>query len=307
MIKKGLTEFRVGLFVAAGLLLAMAFIFMIGGEHRLFEQHHTLYANFEGIAGLRIGAPVQLAGLKVGFVDKIVLPEEISMRKITVVMRVQKQFRERIRADSVATIETQGLLGDKYIYVSMGSDAQGQIPDRGIVPSRETTSIFALAEKAGEIMDDIAKASEAVNEMLSSVRGTKGEGDLKASIASIRKTLEQIERGKGVVHALIYDPKGEMLISDLAEAIGAMRGAAAGADGGGRAGRAGLVPNLREASEDLKAILKAMRRGEGTLGRLMSDPALYEDLRALVGRANRSALLKAVVRSTIRENERDPQ
>ncbi len=302
MPRSVITEFRVGVFMAIGLLLAMATIFMIGGEHRLFTRHYTLYTNFQSISGLRVGAPVQLAGFRVGFVDGIRFNPTLEKREITIKLRVQKQYQDRIRADSIATVETQGLLGDKYIYVTLGSEAQAVIPDKGIVPSKETTSIFALADKAGAIMDNIKEASDAINDLLSGFKGKKGESDLKAIVSSLRATMEQIEKGKGLVHALIYDPKGEQVVSDLSRTIKSVGDIATKADeGNGKA--AGLFVNLRHASADLRAILESVRRGEGTLGKLVSDPALYNDLRALVGRVNRNTLLKAVIRSTIKENE----
>jgi phospholipid/cholesterol/gamma-HCH transport system substrate-binding protein len=299
-----ITEFRVGMFVSTGLLLAMVTIFLIGSEHRFFERFYTLYANFQTISGLRAGATVQLAGIKVGFVDGIRLPAEIEKKEITVVLRIRKQFQDRIRADSTATVETQGLLGDKYIYVTMGSEAQPILPDKGLIPSKETASIFALADKAGKIMDDIGKASDALTEMLTSVKGTKGEGDLKVTIKSIRTTIEEIETGKGALHSLIYDPKSGQMISDLSRAV---RGAAdimskADAEGEGKA--AGILVNMRHASADLREILSSIRRGEGTAGRLVMDPGLYDDLRSLFGKANRNALLRAVIRSTVEENDR---
>ena len=297
MIRKGLTEFRVGVFISIGLLLAMVIIFMVGGQHRLFERHYTYFTNFQSISGLRIGAPVQLAGLKVGFVDKINFSTDPDKREITVVLKVQTRFHDRIRGDSVATVETQGLLGDKFIYIAMGSEAQAAIPDRGIVPSKETTSIFSLAEKAGSIMDDIGNVSSSINELLGTMRGKKGDGDLKAITSSLRKSFEQIEKGKGLMHALIYDPKGEEIISSISDALSSAQ------DGVGGAKRGSLISNLRQASADLKVILDSVKRGEGTLGKMVNDPALYDDLRTLFGRANRNRLLRAVIRSTISEND----
>lgn len=304
MAHRGLTEFRVGIFVAAGLVLAMVVIFMIGGEHQLFERHYTLYANFDDISGLRVGAPVQLAGLRVGYVNKIGLPKSLEQRQMTVVLHLQKRYQDRIREDSLATIETQGLLGDKYIYVSMGSEAQAVIPDKGIIPSKETTSIFALADKASVIMDDVQKAAETVADLLGTVKDKKGEGDIKATIKSFRHTIEQVEKGKGMLHALIYDPKGEQTMSDIADTVRAVRDIATGAERSSKGDVGGLITNLRQASADLKQILDRVRRGEGTLGKIVSDPALYDDLRALFGRASRSKLLRAVVRSTLVENDR---
>lgn len=304
MPRKGLTEFRVGVFVVAGLVLAMMIIFMIGGEHRLFERHYTLYANFDDISGLRVGAPVQLAGMQVGYVDKIVLPKDMEARHMTVVLKVQRQYQERIRQDSLATIETQGLLGDKFIYISMGSEAQAVIADKGIIASKETTSIFSLADKAGSIMDDIRGASDSIAELLGTVKEKKGDGDLKATIKSIRNTVEQIEKGKGFAHALIYDSKGEQTMSDIADTVRAIRDIASGAKQSSKGEFGGFVTNLRQASLDLKQILEQVKRGEGTLGKLVSDPSLYDDLRGLFGRVNRNRLLRAVVRSTISENDK---
>ena len=297
MLRCSMSEFRVGVFVVAGLLLAMGTIFMIGSEHRFFVRHYSLYANFQGIAGLRVGAPVQLAGLKVGYVDGIRLNPSLEKREITATLRVQKRFQDRIREDSVATVETQGLLGDKYIYVTMGSEAQPVIPDKGILPTKETTSIFALADKAGSIMDNIADASKSLSDLLSGFKGPKGESDLKAIASSVRATVEQVEKGKGLLHALIYDPKGERVVDDLSRAMKSVGDITETGD------NKGMFTNLRHASADLSAILGSIRRGEGTMGKLVMDPALYDDLRALVGRANRNKLLRAVIRSTIEQNE----
>lgn len=301
MKRQLLTEVRVGLFVAIALLLGMITLFQVGSQHELFKRQVTFYSNFKDISGLRIGAAVQLAGLDVGYVDDIRFPKDILIREITVVLRVNRKFHERIREDSAATVNTLGLLGDKFIYISVGSEEYPIIPDKGFVPTKETTSIFALAEKAGSIMDDISDASKTISNLLKSVEGEK-EGDLKVSIRSIRNTLERIEKGKGLLHALIYDPKGEQVISDLASTMKSVKEITAGVD---EEGTAGLITNLRKASADLREIMGSIRRGEGTLGLLIRDPALYNDLQALLGRANRNALIKAVVRATLREN--DPQ
>lgn len=304
MVRKVLNEFRVGLFVAAGLFLAMAIIFSIGGEHRLFESYYSLYASFENISGLRVGAPVQLAGLKVGVVDKIRIPKALDNKKITVDLHILKRYQDRIREDSLATVETQGLLGDKFIFISVGSEAQPMIPDKGILPTKETTSIFSLAEKAGSIMDEIGDASESIKEMLSSVKGTKGEGDIKAIVSSARKTIEQVEKGKGLLHGMIYDPKGDDVVSNLSNALKAASDIAGGVEKDIKGRRGGMIGNLREASADIRDIAASIKSGQGTLGKLVNDPSLYDELRALMGHLNRNNLLKAVIRSTIRENDK---
>ncbi|MFA5187237.1 MAG: MlaD family protein [Patescibacteria group bacterium] len=294
------TEFRVGMFVTAGLVLIMMIIFMIGGEHQFFQRDYTLYSNFDDIAGLRVGATVQLAGLKVGFVDGIRLAQDKTTTLITVKMKVQRKYQYRIHSDSEASIETQGLLGDKFIYITMGSGDKPALKDNEFVTSKKTLSLFAMADKAGSIIDNIDAAAKSFREVMDTFKGEKGESEIKAIVASIRKITEQAEKGKGLMHALFFDPEGEKVVAQLSRAMKAVGDVAGQAEG---EGASSIVANMRSVSADLKLLMASIRRGEGTLGKLITDPALYDDLRALVGRANRNALLRSVVRSTIKENE----
>lgn len=294
------TEFKVGVFVTAGLILSMLLIFMIGGEHQFFQRDYSLYANFEDIAGLRMGAPVQLAGLKVGFVDGIRFSAEEGSKLVTVKMNVRRKFQGRIREDSEASIETQGLLGDKYIYITVGSAERPVLKDKATITAKTTVSLFTLADKAGSIIDNIDAAAKSFREVMDTFQGPKGESDLKSIVSSIRKITEQAEKGKGLMHALFFDPEGEKVITQLSRAVKAVSDVAAQAEG---EGASSIVVNMRHATADFRDLMASIRRGEGTLGKMITDPALYNDLRALVGRANRDALLRAVVRSTIRENE----
>ena len=289
-----MTEIRVGIFVLIALLLGMMTLFQLGSGQDIFDSQYTLFTSFKDISGLRVGAQVQLAGLNVGFVDEIRFPDDLLVRNITVVLRIKKGFQRRIREDSVATVNTQGLLGDKFIYISVGSEDMPVIKDEGILPNKETTSIFALAEKAGEIMDNIGEASTSLNELLKGIGG-KDENNLRESIKSLRVTLQQVEKGKGLVHALIYDPKGEEVIANLSATMKSVKEITTGVSDNTKEKTASLIKNLQDASADLKVILGSIRNGEGTLGLLVRDPALYNDIRALFGRANRNALIKAKI------------
>jgi phospholipid/cholesterol/gamma-HCH transport system substrate-binding protein len=303
MKKQFFTEVRVGLFVLFGLVFVMIAIFMLGSEKRLFENFYTIYSKFEDISGLRVGAAVQLAGLDVGMVDEIRFSKDISEKEVTVVLRLNTKFQDRIRADSVATINTQGLLGDKFIYISVGSPLEPVLDDGAFIKTEEAVPIYQLAEKAGKIMDDIGDAAEAIKTMLVSVEGEK-DGDFKMTLKSVRTTLERIQKGPGLAHALIYDPEGKQVVERLSVALKSISDLTTGISEEGKKETRGLVTNLRMASADLEKILSGIRRGEGTLGKLVRDPELYNDLRAFLGKANRSKLIRAVVRTTIEENDK---
>lgn len=303
MKRQLLTEVRVGLFVLFGLVIVMTIVFMLGGEGKFFERHYRLKTKFVDISGLRVGAMVQLGGLGIGMVDEIRFSHDPYDKEITVVMRINKAYQKRIRADSVATINTQGLLGDKFIFISVGSENQPILGEGAFVASEETTPIFALAEKAGKILDDIGAASQSIRQMLETVEGEKG-GDLRETLRSIRHTVEQIEKGPGLVNALIYDPAGKNVVSNLSRTLESISDITEGMSGKDKKQTKGLIANLKSASDDLKEILAGINRGEGTVGMLIKDPALYNEIRTFFGRANKSKLVRSVVRATLDENDR---
>lgn len=297
-------QIKVGMFVFAGLILAMYIIFMLGGEKQIFRPHYWLKTSLKDISGLRQGAPVQLAGLKVGFVDKIKFPQDLSKKEIELTLRIDKKFQDRIRSDSTAMVNTQGLLGDKFIFVSIGSEDQPILTNGGYLESRESVGLGNVVEKSSEIMADIRDASKSIKKFFEDMYASKE--DVRSVLHSMKGIMGQAQKGDGLLHAMLYDPKGKETVADIAASMNMLK------DIIGRANKAdkesgevsGVLKNLRSASKDLKEIVAKVNRGEGTIGGLISDPALYNDLRSLFGRANRNKLLKAVIRSTLSENEK---
>ncbi|MBI4211309.1 MAG: MCE family protein [Deltaproteobacteria bacterium] len=252
MASERTTELRVGFFVFLGGAIALLTIFLIGGKQQMFQQKFTLQAKFAAVGGLRPGAIVQLAGLKVGTVGDIRLPENLEDHDITVVMKINRHYQSRVRSDSKAAINTQGLLGDKFINITIGSPSAAMLEEGATIATEESSSFADLAAKGGQVMDEVKKLS-----------------------MSLQRITEQIEHGKGVAHAVLYDPKGGQLVSALTAS-----------------------------AEDTREMLAGIKAGQGTLGRLIRDPTLYDDIKALFGRVNRSWLLRTVVRSTLQENEK---
>jgi len=304
MATKDKTQIKVGFFVVLGLLLGMYVIFMLGGEKQLFQTRYGLVSYFEDISGLRAGAPIQLAGLKVGYVDEIKFPKDISEKEIEVELRINKKFQERIREDSVATVETQGLLGDKYIYVTIGSIDQPVLKDGSTIKSQESASLLTIAQKSGEILSDLKQAANSASKLFSDMHSSKE--DIRASIHSVKNILNQIEKGGGLAHALLYDPKGKEAVADISDSLKSLKDILSSADSDDKKDSqvSGIIQNLRSASLDIKDIAGKVNRGEGTIGGLLTDPSIYNDLRGLMGRANRNKLLKAVIRSTLAENDK---
>lgn len=289
-----------------GLLLAMLVIFMLSSEHRLFAKHYRLTTSFENISGLSVGAKVQLAGVNVGYVDAIHFPMDAEVKRVDAMLKINTDFQTKIREDSVAIINTQGLLGDKYILISVGSASRVILKDGDRIESRSGTSVLALAEKGGEIMEDIGSAAKAIREVMESVTGGDGKSDFKALIKSARRIAEDAQKGDGLINALVYDPKGKEILNDMSDSLRALKNILGSVEEDSeQKGRiANIVENLEAASINLKLVTEKIERGEGTVGGLIQDPTIYYDLRTLFGRASRSEMLKMIVRSNLKSREK---
>ncbi len=303
MLEKEATQIRVGLFVFAGVILAIFVIFMLGSERNLFKSQYTLYTTFKDISGLRVGSPVQLAGLNVGFVNNISFPKDILKKDMDVELKINKKYQERIRRDSVAVINTQGLLGDKFIYINIGSESEEIVPNKGMLEGKESVGFFALAEKGKDIMENMSKAANSASRLFDDLLSEKGE--IRESVRSVRNILQQAEKGKGLLHALVYDPRGSEVLNSIADSMASLKIMLGSESGSGRSRAGGILKNLEIAAKDVKEITDRVNRGEGTLGGFLTDPSIYQDVRSFLGRANRNVILKSVIRTTIEENEKN--
>ena len=144
------TAFRIGVFIALGLLSLSIGIFMIGSKDFLFSSTYGLKADFQNVGGLNNGADVRVGGIHEGTVKEIDLPSQ-SDGKVTVVMNLRSATRNIIKKDSHAAIKTEGLLGDKYIEISFGS-TKGDAVQNGDTIASETPK--DMSEQARALTDE---------------------------------------------------------------------------------------------------------------------------------------------------------
>src|SRR5688572_30383325 len=124
----------VGAFVLGGILLFAVGLFLIGDRRMMFADTFEVYAEFAEIAALDNGAKVRVAGMDAGEVENIRVPVGPGGR-FRVRMRVREDLHPLIRLDSVATIQNDGLVGNKFVQVESGTEQAAQVPDRGTIQS----------------------------------------------------------------------------------------------------------------------------------------------------------------------------
>jgi phospholipid/cholesterol/gamma-HCH transport system substrate-binding protein len=281
---------RVGLFLAAGLLMGAIAIFAVGEKSGLFEGKSKIYIYFDDISGLVEGAPVRLAGLDVGTVSKIEFPLRLERRQARVSLAIKNKFMPRIRLDSVAMIDSKGLLGDKIINITLGSSKQPELPDGGVLKTRSAPSIEHLASNIDEAIGSITEVAKSANSAIERLTTEQVRADIARITASTANILEQVERGDGFAHRALYDPKyGQEVEGILVDARGALAKArsaveridntvAAVEHGDGMAheivygdtGKA-TMNELHDAAAEIASIVHQVRDGNGLLHGLIFD------------------------------------
>jgi phospholipid/cholesterol/gamma-HCH transport system substrate-binding protein len=204
-------RFRVGLFVLIAVLAFLGMIYALGARARLFEPRYTIYAEFTEVGGLAEGATVRLAGVQIGRVSAVNLPGQPG-GKVRVELNIARRFADRIRHDSVARIDTQGLLGDKIIEITVGTAGATPLKAGETIASRDPADIAGVISTGAETVKNVAAVAESFRQAADSFNQAKIVEDLAAASISARKATEQfarigaeVEKGKGWAHALIYE------------------------------------------------------------------------------------------------------
>ena len=179
---------RLGAFVVATLAILVAGVFIVGSKQYLFTSTYHLKTRFENVAGLAIGADVRVGGVHSGTVRDIVLPHKPG-DKITVIMDLGRSTHEIVKQDSVASIETEGMVGSQYLAVSFGSAGAADVRNGDFIASQSPLEMSALLKQASDILNSGQEALQNAS------RAT-------ASLASISA---KIDGGQGTVGALVND------------------------------------------------------------------------------------------------------
>jgi phospholipid/cholesterol/gamma-HCH transport system substrate-binding protein len=179
---------RLGAFIIATLGILVLGTVIIGSNQYLFSSTYQLKSQFATVAGLSAGADVQVGGVHSGTVRSIELPHKPG-GKVTVVMDLDNSTHEIIKQDSVASIETEGLLGNQFMAISFGSAGTADVRNGETIASDPPMEMADLIKKTDAILDSSQQAVENASRMT-------------ANLASISA---KIDAGDGTAGALVND------------------------------------------------------------------------------------------------------
>lgn len=276
-------EIKIGLFLAIGLAILAIFIFVVGDFSRLFKQKgYIVYTGFDTVAGLERKTVVRMAGVKVGVVEDILLKHN----RAEVVLDINQEVQ--ISRDSKAMLASLGLLGEKYIEITPGVD-DVMVQPGGSIGSHPPVSFDQLGMILSSVGDDIKNTSKAMRDLL-------GEGEARVNIKEILQNLsafsadlndflgdnkpllkDSLERSALAIEN--FDQNIATLSENLDELIGLLKDTVdENREGlkGNLEGIKKLISQTEEALKSLSEALEKINKGEGTLGKLIESPELYD-------------------------------
>ena len=263
------TELRVGVFVLVGLSVLAAAIFYVTGQGILGPKYR-LKTYLPEVSGLANGARVRVDGVEVGNVESIKFltrtPGKASDRtkNIEVVMRVDRRYQSDILTDSVASLRTEGLLGNRYVTITRGATGT-PISDAGVIPGAEEKAMAEVVERSAEVLGNLEALSTDVHDLIRGVQ--QGRGSLGKLL-----TDEQAYRHLNNILA-----KSEGMVTDIQDGKGTLGKLVASDE---------LYTKVDKGVDNANVMLADMRAGKGTLGKLIYDPALYDETKETMTNAN---------------------
>ncbi len=246
-------KLKVGVVITIATVIVFLAVMFAGNIEKIFVPKVKVYADFSDVMGLREGSPVWFSGVEVGAVKTIRFTEE---REIKVEMLINSSTINYMKKDSLADILTLGLLGDKYIEITIGSrDSEGL--------------------EAGDTI--LGTSHIEIQDMVET--GQKSIINLSEFITTLEGVLINIEQGEGTISKFINDPSIydnlDNVTMELAELVAKLKG------GKGTVSKLmsedTVYADISASAENAKKFTERLQSSEGTLNKLIEDKSLYEN------------------------------
>jgi ABC-type transporter Mla subunit MlaD len=287
-------EFKIGVFIAIALFILALFIFIVGDLSVIFQrQGYPLFASFDSVAGLEKRAVVRMAGVKAGYVKDI----RLLKNQAQVVMSLHPEIK--VPLGSKATLAALGLLGEKYIEILPEESQQYYKPGETMegLPPVSFDQIGNLLLSIGE---EVREAGKGIKGMIGDEASRESFHETLENLSALTSDLrhilgenrEEINRSLSMPSQAIkkFEGRVEEVSQNLDELISLLRDTV-------QENREEININLKsikellgKTEESLKLLnemLEKINKGEGSLGRLIQKPDLYEETQAAVGQVRR--------------------
>ncbi|MFT5714295.1 MAG: phospholipid/cholesterol/gamma-HCH transport system substrate-binding protein [Flavobacterium sp.] len=263
------------LVIASILLFIWGYSFLKGRD--LFTSYVTLYVEYETVEGLTMSAPVTLNGLVIGKVNSITIEENTG--KLLVELQIKTDFP--ISKSSVAIIYEPGFIAGKQIAIEPNfKDKSVSVDGQRIRGEIKLGLTETVADKLGPIQEKLEKIMTNADVLITGVNNVldkKAQEDLRKSLSDLSSTMEQFHKASVRMNTILDENKSQIkgvvtnfnkISSDFSKISDSLNKADLGK----------TVKNLNETLAKVDEIMNGLKSGNGTMGKLLNDDALYNNL-----------------------------
>lgn len=250
---------RVGIVVAVGFILFVLSLFAIGNQTFLFSDTMRVKSRFTQVAGLQEGAPVQYQGVNVGRVSDVQLPSAPGER-IIVSMRISLRAQHLILKNTQAQIKSDGLVGEQIIVLASSPEPSDPVVEEDFLPGVDPFDLFEITDKA-----------------LASVAG------FERAANAFEQIMLDVQRGEGTLGKIVYDPT---LYDELVATANETRIILNSLSTSAEANAEILIGLAARATEGIESVVAKVNEGDGTVARMLNDPAVYNSILATTDTLN---------------------
>lgn len=287
-------NFKLGLFVLAGITIFVLAVYFIGNRQNLFGESTRIHSVFKNVSGLQTGNNVRFAGVNIGTVRDIRIVNDTS---IVVEMLINEKTRRHIKKNTRATVSSDGLVGSMIVNLVPGEEVYSQVVNPGdtiesiskIETADMLTTLNTTNENAALLTADLLKITTAIN---------KGEGtlgalikdeematDIKKSIAGLKRTTEAASISVNKLNSILSSVNMEesvagLILNDTAAATQV----------------SGIIMDLNRSAEEIKMMTTDLRNfseelktGEGVLNYIINDTTVVNHLDATLQNAEEAS------------------
>ncbi|KFF17559.1 MlaD family protein [Flavobacterium hydatis] len=271
-------EIKTAILVIASILLFIwGYSFLKGKD--LFTNYKTFYVEYDNVEGLATSAPVTLNGLAIGKINGIKINEATG--KLLVELQLKTDFP--ISKSSVASIYEPGFIGGKQIAILPDfNDKQPAEEGQMLKGTTKLGLTEGLADKLAPVQDKVEKMLVNIDKLVSGLNNIldqKGQEDLKKSLAELSQTMAQFHKASASVNSILDTNKNQIngIVTNFNKVSGNFSKMS---DSLNKADLGKTVRNLNQTLAKVDGIMNGLNSGKGTMGKLLKDEALYNNLQA---------------------------
>ena len=250
-----------GVFISIFLILVIISIFMLGSDHGLFETFISLKSRVTNAQNLRMGAAVQLKGIKIGSIKRIQFE---NLNSIVITVEIKDDYLNLIRKDSYMSIRTQGVLGDRFLEILGGTEEKPPVDNGDFLVTEESTQMDKFIKGGEDILVVAGRVLNKLDNMLGEVENNR--------LSSI---LTKVDQGMDKLNERLSHIDGKKL--------------------------GGIMDNLDMTAKNFSQVTTVLKNGPGTMHSLIYDRTVHDDLQTLFGGAKRSKVLNYFIKESIRQ------